>query len=337
MKMQAELWTKLPDGAVRCDLCFRHCVLKPGEKGFCAVRLNEEGRLMTLVGDGVVSVSLDPVEKKPLYHFLPATPTLSIGTLGCNFACLFCQNASISRRPADTGRYDGMQAVDPAELVSYAVTHGVPSISFTYNEPTVFYELLCRTADLALEKGLRTVMVTNGCMSKACLDGLASRVTAANVDLKAFRDDTYAKVCSGSLSAVKRNLVLMKEKGWWVEVTTLVVPGMNDSDAELRGIAHFIKESLGRDTPWHVSAFFPCYRMQDRGPTPPSTVARAREIGLAEGLRYVYTGNMRDDAGSATYCPECGTPVVERSGFRVLENHGGVCPKCGASIAGIWN
>lgn len=237
MKMQAELWEKLPDGAVRCDLCFRHCRIGLGEKGFCAVRVNEDGRLLTLVGDSVVSISLDPVEKKPLYHFLPSTPTLSIGTLGCNFACLFCQNYSISRRPADTGRYDGMQEINPQELVSYAVEHSVPSISFTYNEPTVFYELLCRTADLALPAGIRTVMVTNGCMSRACLNELGPRVTAANVDLKAFREDTYAKVCSGSLSAVKRNLVLMKEKGWWVEVTTLVVPGMNDSDGELRGIA----------------------------------------------------------------------------------------------------
>ena len=217
MKMQAELWEKLPDGAVRCDLCFRHCRIGLGEKGFCAVRVNEDGRLLTLVGDSVVSISLDPVEKKPLYHFLPSTPTLSIGTLGCNFACLFCQNYSISRRPADTGRYDGMQEINPQELVSYAVEHSVPSISFTYNEPTVFYELLCRTADLALPAGIRTVMVTNGCMSRACLNELGPRVTAANVDLKAFREDTYAKICSGSLSAVKRNLVLMKEKGWWVE------------------------------------------------------------------------------------------------------------------------
>ena len=290
MKMQAELWEKLPDGAVRCDLCFRHCRIGLGEKGFCAVRVNEDGRLLTLVGDSVVSISLDPVEKKPLYHFLPSTPTLSIGTLGCNFACLFCQNYSISRRPADTGRYDGIQEINPQELVSYAVEHSVPSISFTYNEPTVFYELLCRTADLALPAGIRTVMVTNGCMSRACLNELGPRVTAANVDLKAFREDSYAKVCSGSLSAVKRNLVLMKEKGWWVEVTTLVVPGMNDSDGEVRihpgTFPHFSPATVcrteGRRRPPRFSA-----RGRLALPKACTTYTRAMSVTMRERRRSV--------------------------------------------------
>ena len=336
MSVKAALWDSLDGGRVRCRLCFRRCALEPGQKGFCGVRVNEAGELRTLVGDRIASVNLDPVEKKPLYHFLPSTRTLSIGTLGCNFACLFCQNSSISRRPAETGDCSGQRPVRPQDIVDSARTHGIPSISFTYNEPTVFFELMAKTADLALADGVRTVMVSNGCMSEDCLRELGPRITAANIDLKTFNAEVYRKVCSGSLDAVKRNLVAMKRLGWWVEVTTLAIPGLNDSDGEFKAIADFIAADLGRDTPWHVSAFFPCYRMQDRPPTPEATVLRACSIGEAEGLRYPYAGNLRSTRGSSTRCPGCGAVLIERRGFAVTRLVKGVCPSCGQRLAGVW-
>lgn len=336
MSVKAALWDSLEGGRVRCRLCFRRCALEPGQKGFCGVRVNEAGELRTLVGDAVASVNLDPVEKKPLYHFLPATRTLSIGTLGCNFACRFCQNSSISRRPAETGDCSGQRPVRPQDIVGSARAHGIPSISFTYNEPTVFFELMAKTADLALAEGVRTVMVSNGCMSEECLRELGPRITAANIDLKTFSPEVYRTVCSGSLDAVKRNLAAMKRLGWWVEVTTLAIPGLNDSDAEFKAIADFIACELGRDTPWHVSAFFPCYRMQDRPPTPEATVLRACAIGEAEGLRYAYAGNLRSAKGSSTRCPGCGTVLIERRGFAVTKLVKGTCPACGQHLAGVW-
>lgn len=333
----ASFWEGESDGSVRCRLCFRGCRIPRGGTGFCGVRRNEEGVLKTFVADSVASVSVDPVEKKPLYHFLPGSDILSVGTLGCNFACLFCQNFGISRSPADTGRLGRPNPLSPRRFVDYAKSHHIPSVAFTYNEPTVFCELLTEIADLCLPEGILTVMVTNGGMSGECLESLAHRITAANVDLKSFREDVYARVCSGSLSAVKRNLCRMKDMGWWVEVTTLVVPGMNDSDEELSAIARFLRDDLGERTPWHVSAFFPCYRMRDRPPTPPATVERARRIGLDEGLRYVYAGNVRTREGGTTFCPECGAPVVERSGFAVTRSCDGRCPSCGAAIDGVWH
>ena len=336
MLQKASLWHKLDNGLVSCDLCFHHCHIPDGEKGFCAVRFNRGGELLTAVADNITGIALDPVEKKPLYHFLPGTKTLSFGTLGCNFACQFCQNYSISRRPADTGRLDGCQVASAEDLVGAAVRCHVPSISFTYNEPTVFFEMLVSTADCALPHGLRTVMVTNGAMSGDCLKALSGRIHAANVDLKSFSEESYRKVCSGSLAPVLRNLATMKAMGWWLEVTTLVVPGMNDSTSELSGIASFIARELGPATPWHISAFFPRYHMLDRESTPSSTLERAWNIGLEAGLHYVYIGNIRSVKGSNTLCPRCGAVCIERNGF-ISSATNGLCPDCGYRLEGIWS
>ncbi len=322
---------------MRCGLCFRGCLLPEGGRGFCGVRVNRGGELRTLVGDSVVSLALDPVEKKPLYHFLPGTLTLSMGTMGCNFACAFCQNHRISRQAADGGRLEPGTPVTPESLTSFALSRGVPSLSFTYNEPTVCWELMAPTAALAAERGLRTVMVTNGAMSAACLRTLEKTVHAANVDLKAWNPAFYRDVCRGSRDAVLDSLRAMRSFGWWLEVTTLVIPGLNDGEAELRAIAAFIRDDLGPDTPWHVSAFFPTYRMTDRPPTDPAAVHAACLAGRDEGLRFVYGGNVRADDDARTLCPHCGAVCMRRSGFRLLEHHDGVCPACGRALPGVWS
>lgn len=326
------------ESPVRCTLCFRRCVLKDGQAGFCGVRVNRGGTLFTLVDDNVVSMGLDPVEKKPLYHFLPTTRTLSIGTYGCNFACRFCQNSRISRSVADTGRFTRGRTLTARGLVAAALREKAPSVSCTYNEPTVFYELMCDVADAALASGLRVIMVSNGGMSPEALAGLRGRVHAANIDLKAFNQKFYGDICSGSLKVVLENLQRLKDMDVWLEVTTLVIPGLNDSDEELGSLARFIREKLDADTPWHVSAFHPSYAMLDRPPTPPATVHHACEIGRAEGLHYVYGGNVLSTADGATRCPSCGKACLERIQFRVLTPRpfDGVCPSCGAKIAGVW-
>lgn len=322
--------------SVRCTLCFHSCLIAEGRAGFCGVRVNKNGTLFTLVSDNVASMGLDPVEKKPLFHFLPATQTLSLGTYGCNFACTFCQNSRISRSPADTGRFHKGQPVTAQSIVDFARRRCIPSISCTYNEPTVFYELVRDIALQAQEAGIRIILVSNGAMSPQALASLNGLVHAANIDLKAFRRDFYSRICSGSLSAVLDNLVRMKAMGIWLEVTTLVIPGLNDSVQELTDIASFIRDSLGADTPWHVSAFFPCYRMQDRMPTPPALIHKACELGRGCGLHYVYGGNVAHAGDEATFCPSCHALCIRRAGFRVLSSCSGVCPECGTPLAGVW-
>ena len=334
---EALFWERAGDDLdVRCTLCFHKCLVKPGKAGFCGVRVNREGTLCTLVDDNVASLALDPVEKKPLFHFLPGTATLSLGTLGCNFACKFCQNSQISRLPADTGRFRKGTVVDARSLVELALRKGVPSISCTYNEPTVFYELVRDIGERAAEAGLRVVLVTNGSMAREPLLKLKGLVHAANVDLKSFSPNFYRNVCSGSLTSVLDNLVTMKEMGIWLEVTTLVIPGLNDSDRELGQIAAFIRDNLGSDTPWHVSAFFPCYQMLDRPRTDPATIHRACETGRAAGLEYVYGGNVANRRDEFTFCPRCHALCVQRAGFAVLSSCDGTCPSCGAPLAGVW-
>lgn len=321
---------------VRCTLCFHRCRIRPGRAGFCGVRVNRGGTLASLVADNAVSLGLDPVEKKPLFHFLPGTRTLSLGTLGCNFACRFCQNSGISRSPSDTGVLRRGTRVNGRGLVRLAKEKDAPSISCTYNEPTIFYELVKDIGLAAQEAGLRVVLVSNGCMAREPLLALKDLVHAVNIDLKAFTSSFYSNICSGSLKQVLENLPIMKRLGWWVEVTTLLIPGLNDSEKEIRDIARFIREDLGRETPWHISAFHPAYQMMDRPRTSPKAIHEACLIGRAEGLHYVYGGNVVNPEDEATCCPECHAVCFGRLGFRVHTRSGGVCPSCGAKLAGVW-
>lgn len=332
----AALWKALPDGRVSCRLCSHFCRIAPGRRGLCGVRENRDGALFTLVHDRVAAVNLDPVEKKPLYHFLPGTTTFSFGTMGCNLSCAFCQNAGLSQPPRQ-GKAIAGETVDPAGLVAAAKRSGAASVSYTYSEPTVFYELMADTAELAQAEGLKNIMVSNGFMSRACLDALGGRIDAANIDLKAMRDDFYHRVCGARLRPVLQNLVTIRKLGWWLEVTTLIIPGLNDTPEELRELADFLVKELGPDTPWHISRFHPDFAMRDRPPTPTRTLALAWDIGREAGLRYVYVGNVHDAVRSATYCPGCGERLIEREGLglaaaRTVDGH---CGACGAAIAGV--
>jgi len=338
---EALLYEKLEGDRVRCGLCAHHCVIAEGRRGICSVRENQKGTLHTLVYGQLIAQAIDPIEKKPLFHFYPGSTSYSIATMGCNLRCAFCQNAEISQAPRERGDVQGRYTA-PETVVAAARRHGCASIAYTYTEPTIFFEHTYDVARLAHEANVANVYVTNGYMSREMLEMVTSPdapplIDAANVDLKAFQDAFYREQCGASLQPVLDSLKLMKERHVWLEVTTLVIPGLNDGEDELRDIAQFIAGELGVDTPWHVSRFHPMYRMLDRPRTPVSTVRRAREIGLEAGLRYVYVGNAPGSRGEDSVCPECGQMVIERVGFTVVRNRacGGVCAHCGAEIAGV--
>jgi len=341
--VEALLYEKLQDQRVRCDLCAHRCVIKPGRKGVCLVRENRDGTLYTLTYGIPLSQAVDPIEKKPLFHFHPGSTAFSIATAGCNFRCAFCQNADISQMPRERGQILGRQAT-PEEVVRAAQKAGSRSIAYTYTEPTIFFEYSYDIARLAREVDFASVYVTNGYMTREMLElfqGLGNGhepwLDAANVDLKAFRDDTYKRVCGARLQPVLDSLKNMVELGVWVEVTTLVVPDMNDSAGELGDIARFIATELGVATPWHVSRFHPDYKMYDRGATPQTSLRRAYELGRQSGLRYVYVGNMPGARLEDTYCPNCNRAVIERRGFQITQRHiqDGRCTHCGTVIDGV--
>jgi pyruvate formate lyase activating enzyme len=330
----AEFCEELPEGRVRCDLCPHHCVVEPGQRGECLTRTNQGGRLVVDTYGRLRAASVDPVEKKPLFHFRPGSTTFSIASTGCNMVCPFCQNYRLSQSlrlgqvEAAAGRPH-----TPEEVVEEARRSGSRSISFTYSEPVLMYELAKDVADLA--SGLDLLFVTNGQVTTRPGKELAGFLAAANVDLKSSRAASYRDVLGGSLKATLRTLESFLEGGVWTEVTTLVVPGFNDSDEELAEIARRVAD-LGAFVPWHVSRFHPDYRWLERGPTPPETLARAREIGHAEGLDYVYVGNLPGGEGEKTFCPSCRSVVVDRRGYRVLkiDTENGCCATCDHEIAG---
>lgn len=321
---------------VLCGVCSHRCIVAPEQRGICAVRENRDGTLYTLVYDRIIARNIDPIEKKPLFHFLPGSLSFSIATPGCNFRCKHCQNADISQLPRDRAGVVPGEPASPAEIVEAALRHRCASISYTYTEPTIFFELAYDTAKLARKAGLRNVFVTNGYITPEALREIAPYLDAANIDLKGFTDDFYRKICGARLQPVLDSIGLYKELGIWTEITTLVIPGHNDSENELRQIAGFIR-SVGEDIPWHVSRFHPTYKLMDQPRTPVETLKRARQIGIDAGLRYVYEGNVPGE-GEETFCWSCRTSLVKRHGFSVEENHvhNGKCGQCGAKMDGIW-
>jgi pyruvate formate lyase activating enzyme len=325
--------------SVQCTACEHWCAIPPGEAGRCNVRLNRDGQLLSLVYGRAAAAHVDPVEKKPLFHFLPTQPIFSIGTLGCNFHCSFCQNWNISQ-PGDSvqGHYRLGQNLPPAEIVEICRQRQIPMIAYTYNEPTVFFEYTLDTAKLAVEYEIRNVYVSNGFQTLEAIDAIAPYLHAINVDLKSFNDTFYRETCSGRLKPVLRNIeYLVHQTETWVEVTTLVVPGMNDSETELRDIAQFLA-SVSPDLPWHISAFHPDYQVQDRPATPRQSLERAYAIGIDAGLHYVYVGNLMDAARANTYCPQCGENLIHRMWYQVRMKwkEPGVCGACGLAVPGVW-
>lgn len=334
--IEAALYEKTGTNAVRCKLCRQNCKIEDGERGFCGVRENKNGTLFSLVYDKVVSINVDPIEKKPLFHFAPGTKSFSIATMGCNFRCTFCQNYSISQAPNESGDISGRDYT-PQQIVYMAVESGCKSIAYTYTEPTIYYELARDTMILAKKAGLLNVFVTNGYMSREMLDDSRGLIDGANVDLKAFNDKFYTQYCRARLNGVLDSLKYIKKIGAWLEVTTLLIPGMNDETSEIKEMVCFIKNELGRETPWHVSRFFPRYKELDLPPTDATALRHVRQIGLDEGLYYVYTGNLPWEPGEKTYCPGCSYMLIDRIGYSIQKYaiKEGRCPKCGYEIEGV--
>lgn len=336
--MEAVLYDRLEDRQVRCRTCSHFCRIKDGKSGICRVRKNLSGRLMVRTGSRVVAAAVDPIEKKPLYHFLPKSRSFSIAAVGCNFRCSFCQNADIAQVLPEKGRLDSGQNTTPESLVSAAVENGCESISYTYTEPTVFFEMALETAQLASGSGLKNIFVTNGYMSRDALEKAAPFLDAANVDLKAFDDEFYRRFCGGTLSPVLETLEEMKAFNIHVEVTTLLIPGLNDDPEKLRQMAEYIAGTLGPETPWHISRFHPAFRMTDRGSTPLETLERAWQTGKDAGLAYVFVGNAPDMDKSDTECHECGEKLIVRNGYAVRDQLGKnrTCPNCRTNIPVIY-
>jgi pyruvate formate lyase activating enzyme len=330
----ARYWEAEADGRVRCTLCPRDCRLREGQAGFCFIRQNHGGRLVTLGWGRSTGFAVDPIEKKPLDHFLPGSRVLSFGTAGCNLGCRFCQNWDISKARLADRRAEEW---DPARVVDLAVELGAPGIAYTYNDPVIWAEYAVDVAREARRRGLFNVFVTAGYVHARAREEIFAHMDATNVDLKAFTEGFYAKVTLAHLAPVLETLEwLARERRVWVEVTNLVIPGLNDAPAETRALAEWILGHMGPDVPLHFSAFHPDYKMLDRPPTPPATLAAARRIATEVGLRHVYTGNVRDPEGQTTYCPGCRAPVIERDWFaiRAARLAAGACAACGTRIAG---
>ena len=333
---QAMLYEKLAAGRVRCYLCEHRCVIADCKRGMCQVRENRNGTLYTLAYGRATRHEVDPVENKPLFHFRPGSTTYSIATAGCNFHCRWCRNWNISQSLGEQQLNMG-RVLDPPQILAAALRANCQSIAYTYTEPTIFFEYAYDTASLGREAGLANILVTNGYMSGDALDALQGYLDAVNVDLKAFRDDTYRRYTGGRLRPVLDILRAIARLGIWLEVTTPVIPGVNDDPAEQKDMAAFVANELGVDTPWHISRFFPAYKMANLPPTPLATLHRARNIGYEAGLRYVYVGNTSEEQN--TFCHHCGYLLVRRDGYGTVEQKiqaDGRCPSCGTRAAGLW-
>ncbi|MFQ3573595.1 MAG: AmmeMemoRadiSam system radical SAM enzyme [Thermodesulfovibrionales bacterium] len=331
---EALFFDRLKDNNVRCKLCNHLCLIHPDNRGKCGVRENKNGTLYTLVYGKVCAYNIDPIEKKPLYHFYPSSKSLSFSTKGCNFRCLHCQNYSIAQTNKHES-FDNAIEYKPEDIVLDAINCQCQSISYTYTEPTVFFEFAFDTAQIAKEKGIKNVFVSNGYTSDLATEQIAPFLDVNNIDLKGD-DNFYKEICGARLQPVLDTIKMMKERGVWVEVTTLIIPSLNDSDGFLQWTANFIK-SVDPNMPWHITRFHPTHKMLNLPPTPLKTLLKAREIGLNTGLNYVYTGNVVGSEGEHTYCPSCKKVVIERSGFSVgsINIKSGQCIYCGYKIAGV--
>lgn len=334
---RAELWEDEGDRTVRCNVCEHRCRIKDGKRGVCMVRLNRGGVLYAINYGRLISANVDPIEKKPLFHFHPGTTSLSIATVGCNLRCRYCQNYSISQWPREHphSMVPGDE-VEPAAVVELARRRNCTTIAHTYTEPTIFLEYARDVARLATAQGIENIFVTNGYMTSEALELMDGWLHAANVDIKTPDDDVAKKLTGARATPVMENIRRMKEKGIWVEATTLVVPGHNDTDTHLGAVAEFLA-SVDPNIPWHLSRFHPAYKMADAGSTPPETLTRACELARRAGLRYVYTGNLWGDDNESTRCPQCGQVVIRRFGFSIRDTalNNGKCAHCSAPIAGI--
>lgn len=330
---EAKFYKRLENNLVQCNLCPHRCIIKPGQRGFCGVRENRNGKLYTLNYGFVTALNIDPIEKKPLFHFYPGSPIVSISTVGCNFRCPWCQNYSISQaRPEEVyGEF-----MTPQQVVSYALSCGVPFIAYTYNEPIIWYEFVLDTARIAKKHNIKNVLVTNGYINLDPLDELLKYIDAANVDIKSFNIETYKKYIKGSLEAVLQATKEMHDKGIHVEITHLVIPGINDNVEEFRKLVKWHLDNLGPDVPLHISRFVPMYKFIDREETPIEILEKFWKIARDEGLYYVYMGNVPGHKGEYTYCPSCKKPVIKRIGFYITGwylTEDNRCNFCGEKIA----
>jgi pyruvate formate lyase activating enzyme len=332
---EAMFYKKTDDSTVQCLLCPHNCIIENNQRGICGVRENRDGTLYSLVFGKAIAEHADPVEKKPLFHVYPGSRSFSISTVGCNLRCRHCQNSDISQMPRDRDAVMGSNR-SPEEIVSIAETKGCKSISYTYTEPTIYFEYAFETAKLASKRGLKNIFVTNGYINEEPLSEISPYLDAANIDLKAFTDDFYKKVCGARLQPVLDAIGTYKKLGIWIEITTLIIPGHNDSADELEQIAKFIA-GTGLEIPWHVTAYYPTYRLTDQPRTSVQTLQKARETGLKAGLRYVYTGNIPGEEGENTYCYHCGKLLIKRIGFQIKENSvkNSICPHCQSEVHGV--
>ncbi|MDP2860426.1 MAG: AmmeMemoRadiSam system radical SAM enzyme [bacterium] len=333
---EASFYEPLGEGRVQCGLCPNRCLLNPGQRSICKVRENIDGKLYSLVYGKPVAAAIDPIEKKPFYHFLPGSKAFSLGTAGCNLSCKYCQNWDISQRfPED------LQAknMTPQQVVDQASASGSQVIAFTYNEPTVWYEYMLDIAKLAKQKGVRTVMVSNGYINPEPLKNLLPYLDAMKVDFKSFNEETYTQLISGKREAVMETIKIVAKSKTWLEIVYLVVPEYTDNIQEIEEMCQWVKENAGDSVPIHFSRFSPKYKLTNLPPTPEETVKKARRVCLEKGMKYVYTGNIEDEEGSATYCPETNRAVIKRQGFFVEENRldsEGKAPDCSTIISGVW-
>ena len=332
---EAVYYEKLDQNKIKCVLCPRMCVINPGKRGYCGVRKNIEGKLYTLVYGKPCAVHVDPIEKKPLFHFYPGSKAFSIATAGCNLACIFCQNWEISQAyPEEVVAYE----LSPAEVVDGAITSKCKSVSYTYTEPTIFYEYMLDTAKAARLRGVKNNMHSCGYINEKPLRELCQYLDAANVDLKGFTDEFYWRIGKGYLQPVLDSIRILKEEGVWIEITNLIIPTLNDDPQKIREMCQWIKGTVGPDVPIHFSRFYPSHKMRNLPATPVETLEDAKEIAEGVGLRFVYIGNVPGHPGENTYCPRCKKVLIKRVGYHILQNNivDGKCKFCGEKIPGVW-